>query len=708
MRHTPLHLFVAFVLVVLQVPCLAQGDFWIGASGPFGGLIEALAVDSAGTVLAGTSRGGMFRSTDQGQTWSPANAGLGSSKVSTIAVHRSGTWFAALRGAPVCRSTNQGTTWINANAGLGSTLVEAFACGDAVIFAAGNYGVYASADTGRSWTDISNALSGVRVRCLALEPGGGLLAGTPRGMFYSTDQGITWEQRNSGLASDTSALQVAIAQGSEILIGTSQSQGVYRSIDHGLSWTKKSTGISTGYNAAMMISPAGIAFVSIQHVGLFRSTDLGDSWSPVTSGPLQNNVTALSYSGQGDLYAGEFGGGVSRSTDAGLSWVRAIQGMSASSTKGLAHSTSGLLYAATIGTGMHRSTDDGRTWHEVGTGLANVETYSTAVSSGNTVYAGTFGDGVFRSDDDGMTWSRKANGMGNTEVYAFLTIGADTVIAGCRNAGVFITTDRGENWVPSNSGFPTYVTVHCLAKLDTMSIAAATSPGGVYISTDAGSHWQQRSNGLPTTEVRAVAAGSPTMLFAGTDGDGIFRSTDAGDTWQLAEVAQENIVHAILSTPDGRLFMGGNNGAHLSTDNGDSWTDIVTGMNSTVVKCFDISPSGTLLAGTEGTGVFYSANPVSVREQTAGTLPSTPYLAHNYPNPFNPTTVVRYQLPAASEVKLVVCDLLGREVGVLVNEKKGPGTYEVTLDGSGLASGVYFCRLTAGNYVQSRKMIVVR
>jgi glucuronoarabinoxylan endo-1,4-beta-xylanase len=80
----------------------------------------------------------------------------------------------------------------------------------------------------------------------------------------------------------------------------------------------------------------------------------------------------------------------------------------------------------------------------------------------------------------------------------------------------------------------------------------------------------------------------------------------------------------------------------------------------------------------------------------------------NYPNPFNPTTVVSYQLPVAGNVKLSVYDLLGREVAVLANERKMPGTYEVTFDGSNLASGVYLYRLQSGSLVQTRKLLLLK
>ena len=89
-------------------------------------------------------------------------------------------------------------------------------------------------------------------------------------------------------------------------------------------------------------------------------------------------------------------------------------------------------------------------------------------------------------------------------------------------------------------------------------------------------------------------------------------------------------------------------------------------------------------------------------------LPEHFVLEQNFPNPFNPTTVVRFQLPVASDVRLAVYDVLGREVCVLVNEKRHAGDHEVKYDGSDLASGAYFYRLQAGDFVQTRKLIIVK
>jgi hypothetical protein len=83
-------------------------------------------------------------------------------------------------------------------------------------------------------------------------------------------------------------------------------------------------------------------------------------------------------------------------------------------------------------------------------------------------------------------------------------------------------------------------------------------------------------------------------------------------------------------------------------------------------------------------------------------------LSQNYPNPFNPATTIEYQLPAQSFVTLAIVDLLGRRVSTLVNEKKEEGNHSVQFDGSGLSSGLYFYRLTAGGFVRTRRMLLIK
>jgi hypothetical protein len=83
-------------------------------------------------------------------------------------------------------------------------------------------------------------------------------------------------------------------------------------------------------------------------------------------------------------------------------------------------------------------------------------------------------------------------------------------------------------------------------------------------------------------------------------------------------------------------------------------------------------------------------------------------LVQNYPNPFNPATIIKYNIPKSGEVKLRVFDILGREVTTLVNSYQKEGRYEVEFNASKLASGVYIYRLEADDFVNSKKMLLVK
>jgi hypothetical protein len=89
-------------------------------------------------------------------------------------------------------------------------------------------------------------------------------------------------------------------------------------------------------------------------------------------------------------------------------------------------------------------------------------------------------------------------------------------------------------------------------------------------------------------------------------------------------------------------------------------------------------------------------------------IPSAFSLNQNYPNPFNPITNFKFSIINNEQVKIVVYDLMGREVATLVNEQLAPGTYETTFDGSALSSGTYFYKLTSGNFTQTKKLTLLK
>ncbi|HCV44133.1 MAG TPA: hypothetical protein DGH68_11665 [Bacteroidetes bacterium] len=98
----------------------------------------------------------------------------------------------------------------------------------------------------------------------------------------------------------------------------------------------------------------------------------------------------------------------------------------------------------------------------------------------------------------------------------------------------------------------------------------------------------------------------------------------------------------------------------------------------------------------------------AVQEIRASGKPGAYHLADSYPNPFNPTTTITFQIPTGSVVSLKVFDLLGREVATLVEGTMQPGSYTSRWNASGFGSGVYICKLTAGEYSEAKKLILMK
>jgi hypothetical protein len=236
------------------------------------------------------------------------------------------------------------------------------------------------------------------------------------------------------------------------------------------------------------------------------------------------------------------------------------------------------------------------------------------------------------------------------------------------------------------------------------------------LSTNNGENWTTVNNGLPKDEygnyfIRDLAA-SGSNLFVGTGNGGVFLSTDNGASWHAVTAGLTNSdVMALAISPDGtNLFAGTSGGVFLSTNNGTSWTEVNSGLPpNTYVTELAVS-GNNLFAGTRGTGVWRrllsemitSFDPV-VRE-----LPREFLLHQNYPNPFNPSTTIKFELPRTSHVSLSVYDMLGREVSVLVNERRDAGIHEVKFDGTSFASSMYFYRIQAGDFVSTKRMLILK
>jgi hypothetical protein len=396
--------------------------------------------------------------------------------------------------------------------------------------------------------------------------------------------------------------------------------------------------------------------------------------------------------------------------------------------------------------GVFLSSDNGASWSEADSGFFGVygslaksngrsrtvstlrgDDISCVVASGTNLFAGTAGGHVYLSTNTGTFWTAVDSGLPYQPVFSLAISGtnlfAGTGYWGEPGGGVFRSTDNGTSWTAVNAGLPKYpsdttryLSIHSLAVSGT-NLFAGTWGSGVFRSTNNGTSWTATSTGLTDTNVPALVF-SGTNLFAGTDVGSVYLSTDDGTSWTAVNtgLTDTHFINA-FAVSGTNLFAGTDEGVFLSTNNGTSWSAVNIGLTDTVFTVVTaLAVSGTnifafVLSWNTYDG-FVWRRPLSEMitsvEPPTSESPREFLLSQNYPNPFNPSTTIRFELPKASQVTLTVYDILGRQVSVLVNEKRDAGVYEVKFDGSNLASGVYFYRLQAGSYVNAKKLLLLR
>jgi photosystem II stability/assembly factor-like uncharacterized protein len=409
------------------------------------------------------------------------------------------------------------------------------------------------------------------------------------------------------------------------------------------------------------------------------------------------------------------GGGVFRTTDNGATWTRANGGLVKSWVLSLSFSTGGASWqAGTFGGGFFVSEDSGRTWTPRSAGLELGYAYPTVLqyaTRGSVWYVGMENDGVYRSTDLGATWSPASTGLPQLAPVTGLAVrGTDLIATTAWSDGVYRSTDDGGSWTQIMSGFRT-LGPSALAIGGTGTIFAGATEGSVLRSTNTGATWLGAPLGGSAAPRTLRFVGN--TMFAGTDGAaGLYRSTNFGVSWAPAGTGLEGRTVSFIATLDTTVMFvsTADSGVFVSTNNGASWRPSNAGLPT--LKLDDIRSTGPYLyVATREHGVWrrrVSEVLTSAPEGETEILPKGFALWQNYPNPFNPSTVVRFAVPSTGEVSVTVYNLVGEAVATLVSGVKEAGIHETVWDASGVPSGVYLCRLSAGGHSETRKLMLIR
>jgi len=238
--------------------------------------------------------------------------------------------------------------------------------------------------------------------------------------------------------------------------------------------------------------------------------------------------------------------------------------------------------------------------------------------------------------------------------------------------------------------------------------------GIIWKTTDSGLNWFTYC--IAPEPIKRIKPLYPFKIIS-TGGDlemgaSIVQSLDGGNAWLYDTTRLFGIGTALAFRTPSELWipLSIDTAWALSLDSGGyqkPWYKISTPNQTFISDAMFVTPAFAWGCGSEGVLVKYNSDIISISEN-GNQLPDKSALFQNYPNPFNPSTTIEYYLAENSFVKITVYDLLGREIATLVNETKQPGKYSVSFDASDYASGVYFYKIAADEFVSFKKMLLLK
>ena len=661
------------------------------------------------------------------------------------------TGFAVGANFTAIKTTDGGMNWFSINTNfdsvpsgviLNNSLSSVFFINSETGFIGGN-NLFKTTDGGNRWVYINTPFTPI-VSVFFTENSIGYVTG--EGIAKTSDGGYTWSVLITGLPAvelyesisfpckDTGYVS---SYGIPSSIIRTNNGGINWSVTYSINERKHFYGIEFPENSTGFVSPYSGGYI-------MKTTDRGNSWidllytSYITSLSFSSVSTGYAYGEDGAFYSTSNGGanwnysnieiggsidfpssdtgylvGLSgliwKTTNSGILWETNQEIINNLNSIDFISENSGFI-AGNDGTFL-KTTNGGINWMN----LSSDFNYDFNYIKFFDEYTGYLcGEIVLKTTDGGLNWDSIAFFL---QPHKIQFIDSNTgYIVPSYTYNIYKTTDAGLNWsyapIPSIEG--SRISFHFINPY-VGYLTYSTYIGGffnseqqIYKTFDGGVTWQYISNFTTYHSINYINfANEQTGFLNGPAG--LYKTTNSGVTWSY-------IWNEWLSKP---LYIFNSEIAYLptflgqhyrSTNEGINWSEQLNifnaSFNSTFYTDYNtgyiIGNNGLILKTTNGGGLIIGVNDVNTN------IPARFSLEQNYPNPFNPNTKITFFLPQNADVKLIVYDLLGREVRSIVNEQLSPGKYTFDFDGSDLPSGVYYYKLTTDKFSETRKMVLLK
>ncbi len=609
----------------------------------------------------------VLKSTDGGSNWTTQTADSSGMPNSIYFVNALTGWLACSLDY-VYRTTDGGANWLRRRVSTYDYTffydicfvnnLTGYVVGDAGAF-------YRTTDGGDFWQDLSFYGSGYSFSCISFSGSNniwfaGANSGSSSVIYKTTDGGNNLILQNTGISDGIISLQV---RDSLNLWLTTSNADIYKSTDGGANWSQ----IVSGFNKSLI----SIHFID-NNTGwangfcndvILRTTNGGSNWINESSSVTEANVYSVFFVNEntGWVSGGNavFGipGVVLKTSDGGSSWTSEPINASPSNVMQIFFVNDQTGWTVLSSAQLKKTTNGGSYWASLFTTVPISSIFFVDVNTGWGCYVNK----IYGTTNGGSNWITQLSGtIGDLNAIDFINSNTGWIVGD--RGHIFKTTNGGNNWVDNR--------IDTTQSIEAMSFVNDQTGwiGGVSVSktTNGGANWTvQASYFQPISIIKFNDINNGWLLSGGKP----MKTTNGGWTWISAETGS---------------YLGFNNIWFVNPDTG--W---IVGDEGKIMK--------TTTAG-EIIGI----------QKIGAIVPQHYYLHQNYPNPFNPTTKIKFDVPKLSNAKLVIYDVLGREVATLVNEQLKPGSYEVEWDGSKYASGIYFYQLVSEQFIQTKRMVLIK
>jgi len=678
------------------------------------------------------------------------------------------TGWVTTRAGEIYITTDGGVDWIKQYSGNGESLLSIYFPDENLGFATGTNGIILkTTNSGNSWSQ--KFVEGVYTffSLYFMDSDHGWVSGSDGKIYSTSDGGVNWIQRESSTIADLYKIQF-VNQDVGYMVGWDRDSDIrgiraLKTIDGGNNWQTIYTS-SNDLTGTCYFLNEYIGFLSIDGK-IICTTDGGQNWSTCYEGNEVDSFSSITFSSSTDGWAVGRPNLIVHTSDGGITWEQIDTGIEEplfNEFFSVFFASENIGWVFNSGRAFYKTTDKGITWINQSKDFLRSDLVSLYPINEQTLLA--LGGRIFKSVDGGFSWSSQEYSLRSSNKIKFYdsqtgwvlgtnrqnTPGYDLYngillktinsgnnwepiftldyhgvadfkdidfvsqstgwLTGTLDGVAYKTTDGGNNWILQGAEYPDYYST--LFFLD--ENYGFVGGNDLYKTTDGGNSWTKNSS---ISKIVSMYFFDQLTGFAvcRNSSDQLYKTDDGGNTWTKQNISSGTYLRKIVFINSSTGYIISNNSVFISTDQGNTWSKQVTPPHWYFTDIAFTNQNKGWVVGSRGFIMHTDNGGISSVDHGTNPLFKDYRLYQNYPNPFNPTTTIKFSIPnvvtsrdLSLQTKLIVYDILGREVKTLVNEVKLPGAYEVTFDASQLSSGVYFYKLTSGEFTQTRKVLLLK